>query len=62
MDDASLEESIVQYAERTSAAESKVSELESHMSMMEMGGGPQPHMHPNQVAYFAQEMAYYGTA
>ena len=45
-----LVENIVQYAEHTSTVESKVSELESSMSMMEMNGGPQPHIHPNQVA------------
>ena len=29
---------------------------------MEMGEGLQPHMHPNQVAYFTPDMAYYGAA
>ena len=52
IEDASLAESIVKYAERTLAAESEVSEFKLRMSMMEMGGGTQPHMHPNQVVYF----------
>jgi hypothetical protein len=40
-DDAnSLTESIIKYAERATIAESKVSNLESRLSMLEMGGQP----------------------
>ena len=54
----SLTETIVKYAERASLAESKVSELEERLSMLEMdstaaqappGYAPQPQM---QTAYF----------
>ena len=51
-DDAtSLAESIVQYAERTSAAEGKVSDLESRLAALEMSGPPQ-------TAYYMPHQAY----
>ena len=50
-DNSSLAESIVQYAERATSAESKVSELESRLSALEMKGPPQ-------TAYFMPQMAY----
>jgi hypothetical protein len=56
-DDTSLTESIVRYAERASAAEGKVSELEQRLSQLEVGSqmmAPPPH-----AAYFAPEMAYF---
>jgi hypothetical protein len=55
-DDAnSLTESIVKYAERATLAESKVSDLESRLSMLEMGGQPYPP--PTNAAYFTPQAA-----
>jgi hypothetical protein len=55
-DDAnSLTESIVKYAERATLAESKVSDLESCLSMLEMGG--QTYTPPVNAAYFTPQAA-----
>jgi hypothetical protein len=58
-DDAnSLTESIVKYAERATLAESKVSDLESRLSMLEMGGPPvggQQYAPPTKAAYFTPQ-------
>ena len=50
-DASSLAGSIVQYAERASAAEGKVSNLESRLAALEMAGPPQS-------AYFMPQTAY----
>ena len=50
-DASSLAGSIVQYAERASAAEGKVSDLESCLAALEMAGPPQS-------AYFMPQSAY----
>jgi hypothetical protein len=52
-DSNSLTESIVKYAERASLAESKVSDLESRLSMLEMGG--QQYAPPTNAAYFTPQ-------
>jgi hypothetical protein len=49
----SLTESIVKYAERASLAESKVSDLESRLSLLELGG--QQNMPPANAAYFTPQ-------
>ena len=54
-DDNSLTESIVRYAERTTAAESKVSDLESRLAQLEMGSQAPP----PQMGYYAQDTAYF---
>ena len=59
-DTTSLTESIVKYAERATAAESKISEIESRFAAFEMGPappvyGPPP---PPQAAYYAPHAAY----
>ena len=59
-DTTSLTESIVQYAERATAAESKVSDLESRIAAIELGAsqptyGPPP---PPQTAYYLPHAAY----
>jgi len=56
-DASSIAESIVQYAERTSTAENKVSELESRLAALEMGPPPAP---PQTAYYMPHHMAYYG--
>ena len=56
-DDASLIESIVKYAERATMAENKVSNLEQHLTQLEVNsqmGAPPPNM-----AYYAPAAAYY---
>ena len=53
-DGSSLEESIVQYAERATQSEGKVNKLESRLVALEMGPPPtQP-----QTGYYAPQMAY----
>jgi hypothetical protein len=54
-DNQSLTESIVKYAERATLAESKVSDLESRLSMLEMGGPPT--QLPVNAAYFTPQAA-----
>ena len=51
---ASLTESIVEYAERATVAERKMSNLENRLSMMEMNGPPTLAAQK----YYAPEMAY----
>jgi hypothetical protein len=56
-DDASLTESIVRYAERATAAEGKVTELEQRLSQLEIGN--QMMVPPPHAAYYAPEMAQF---
>ena len=56
-DASSLAESIVQYAERATTAESKVSDLESRLAALEMGPPPAP---PQTAYHMPHHMAYYG--
>ena len=53
-DGSSLAESIVQYVERATTAEGKVSELESRLAALEMGS-QQP---PTQMGYYAPQTEY----
>ena len=53
-EDTSLTDSLVRYAERTMAAESKVSNLESHLAQLEMG----TQAPPPQLGYYAHEAIY----
>ena len=53
-DNTSLSESIVRYAERTTAAEGKVSDLEQRLGQLEMGSQAQP----SHAAYYTPETAY----
>ena len=50
----SLEESIVQYAERATQAEGKVNELENRLAALEMG----PPSTQTHTGYYAPQMAY----
>jgi hypothetical protein len=54
-DNQSLTESIVKYAERATLAESKVSDLESRLSMLEMG--EPPNQLPVNATYFTPQAA-----
>ena len=56
-DASSLAESIVQYAERATTAEGKVSNLESRLAALEMGLPKAP---PQTAYYMPHHMAYYG--
>jgi hypothetical protein len=56
-DDTSLTESIVRYAERATAAEGKVTELEQRLSQLEIGN--QMMVPPPHAAYYAPEMAQF---
>ena len=49
-DDISLVESVIQYAERTSEAEAKMSAMESRLSQLEMAP-------PQEAAYFTPQQA-----
>ena len=57
--EASLTESIVRYAEKTTAAESKVSELENRLAQLEMDGQAPSQAPPPYTGYYAPEAAYF---
>ena len=55
MNRSAITESIVYYAEHTTAVEGKVQSLEDRLNQLEIGN----HQHPPQIAYYAPESAYY---